>query len=337
MSERRTFHFLNVVRFLSAAWVVIAHLAASPLNKSVFSPEFEWLRKGLIVAFSGVSAVMVFFVVSGFCIHYPYASGRPFRSMPFYVQRLTRIGLPLLVAAVLHHYAGTFLWLKNVLWAVYCEIIYYALYPLLRIMWQRAGAYQFLMGSLVVSWLFCLQPDSGYGHIMTYGDAWTWLVCLPVWLCGCVLANWLAGSMTVPALVSSMAKKIEDHLGLVRSGLWALSSVLLLLGIREILPFKYSLPVSGLLVPVWLLVELQRPNHESWLSRCGLAGYSIYLMHPLAELPQLLQFSGTNPVIYWALRLVLTMIVSAVFYFVVELPTHRLARRFGGARRGVSR
>ena len=34
------------------------------------------------------------------------------------------------------------------------------------------------MGSLVVSWLFCLQPDSGYGHIMTYGDAWTWLVCV---------------------------------------------------------------------------------------------------------------------------------------------------------------
>lgn len=333
MSERRTFHFLNVVRFLSAAWVVMAHLAASPLNKSVFSPEFDWLRKGLIVPFSGVSAVMVFFVVSGFCIHYPYASGRTFRSMPFYLQRLTRIGLPLLVAAVLHHWVGTYLWLKNVLWAVYCEIIYYALYPLLRIMLQRVGAYRFLLGSFVVSWLFCLQPDNGYGHIMAYQAGWTWLVCLPVWLCGCVLANWQAGLMTIPASVSRLTKMIDDHLGLVRTGLWALSSVLLVLGIREILPFKYSLPASGLVVLVWLLAELQRSNQESWLSRFGLAGYSIYLMHPLAELPELLQVSGINPVIYWVVRLVMTVIVSALFYFVVELPSHRLARRLGGALR----
>lgn len=331
MSERRTFHFLNTVRLLSAVWVALAHLAASPLNKQVFGPELEWLRRGLIVPFSGVSAVMVFFVVSGFCIHYPYATGRSFQLASFYLQRLMRIALPLLVAAGVHHYAGTLPWLKNVLWAVYCEVIFYALYPLVRAMLRGNGAYRCLLGTFVVSWLFCLWPDDGYGHIMAYGDGWTWLVCLPVWICGCVLANWLAGSLAIPGFVLRMAKVIENHPGVVRGALWLLSSFLLVLGIREIVWFKYSLPASGLLVLIWLLAELRRTSGESWASRLGLAGYSIYLMHPLAELPQLLQISGSNPVMYWALRLLVTALVSALFYFVVELPSHRLARRFGRA------
>lgn len=205
--------------------------------------------------FSGVSAVMVFFVVSGFCIHYPYASGRSFQLAPFYLQRLMRIALPLLVAAGVHYYAGTLPWLKNVLWAVYCEVIFYALYPLLRAVLRGNRAYRCLLGTFVVSWLFCLWPDDGYGHIMAYGDGWTWLVCLPVWICGCVLANWLAGSMAIPGVVLRMAKIIENHPGVVRCALWLLSSFLLVLGIREIVWFKYSLPASGLLVLVWLLAS----------------------------------------------------------------------------------
>ena len=335
MSEARTFQFLNVVRFFSAVWVALSHLASSPMNKVVFSPEFDWLRKPLIVPFSGVAAVMVFFVVSGFCIHYPYAGGRLFQIVPFYLQRLTRIGLPLAVAAGIHAFADTLPWLKNVLWAVYCEVIYYALYPLLRLAMARMGDRWLVGASFVASWLFCLIPETGYGHIMSYGDGWTWLVCLPVWLCGCVLANWLTGSSIVPASVNLIAAKVEKHVGLVRGGLWALSCVQLVLGIRQIVPFKYSLPAMGPLVLVWLLAEMRAPDRVSLFSRMGLAGYSIYLMHPLTEIPALLHLSGTNPVSYWLLRLVLTVIVSAVFYAVVELPSHRLARWLGKVTRSM--
>jgi len=113
MNERRTFQFLNVMRFISAVWAALFHMAASPLNKAIFSPKIDWMRKWLILPFSGLAAVMVFFVISGFCIHFPYATGKPLRLPPFYLQRFTRIGLPLLAAAGIHAWAGTLHWLKT--------------------------------------------------------------------------------------------------------------------------------------------------------------------------------------------------------------------------------
>jgi len=82
------------------------------------------------------------FIISGFCIHYPYVSGREFSVSAFYISRLTRIAIPMLAAIGIslflpHGYTS----LEAVLWSLYCEIVYYTIYPLLRLMYSRFDYY----------------------------------------------------------------------------------------------------------------------------------------------------------------------------------------------------
>ncbi|MGV3658726.1 MAG: acyltransferase family protein [Prosthecobacter sp.] len=335
--ERRSFRFLDVMRFVSALWVMLSHVGAPPLDALLSGPRAELVRKALIAPFSGLAAVMVFFVISGFCIHYPYAAGRPLRLLPFYLQRFTRIGLPLAAAWGVHAWCGTLHWLNNVLWALVCEIIYYAIYPLLRVLMARFGTHRVVAGFFLVSWLFCLLvPETGYGHIIAYGYGWTWLVGLPVWLCGCALADWFAGKEAVPQVAGRLASWMERHLVPARAGVWVLSSVLLVLGIQEIVFFKYSLPAFGLVVLVWLLAEMRRPDAEvSWMARFGAAGYSIYLIHPVAQLPDLPVIAGLHPLLAWCGRMVVVAGASLLFYSIIEKPSHGLARRLGRTGRPV--
>ena len=237
-----------------------------------------------------------------------------------------------MAALAVHAWWGTSRWLNNVLWSVYCEIIYYAIYPLLRLLMARFGSQPVLAASFVISWLFCLIiPDTGYGHIIAYGHLWTWLVCLPVWLCGCVLAEWLAYACAVPRAVERISTWLGRRLSLARWGVWAASSVLLVFGMEEWLPFKYSLPVFGAGVLVWFLAEMRPPDKDSWLARWGSAGYSIYLIHPIAESGGFGDpvWAGTAPLLGWVLRIALVAGASALFYFLIEKPSHKLARTLG--------
>ncbi len=331
----RTFHFLNVIRFVSALWVVLSHIGAPPLDSLCGALGLEThaalVRKALIAPFSGVAAVMVFFVVSGFCIHHPYVTGKKFLLRGFYLQRFTRIGLPLLAAVALHAACGTTSWFKNVVWSIYCEAVYYAAYPLLRIAMSKAGTGRLLAAAYLGSWLFCLLPDTGYGHIIAYGNGWTWFVCLPAWLCGCVLAEWMGGTRPVPAWVAGFALGLSSNgaIFVMRVAVWALSSVLLVLGIEEIVVFKYSLPVFALVVLVWLLAELRRPCAETWLARAGVAGYSLFLIHPVGEGIDAAMLPGLHPMLLWGVRMLVALAASAVFYWVIERPSHQLARALG--------
>lgn len=81
--------------------------------------------------FTGHLAVIAFFVVSGFCIHYPYRNAfLPARA--FWVARLIRIMIPATVAMALAQSLG----MKEynfadgyILWSIVCEIFYYLAYP----------------------------------------------------------------------------------------------------------------------------------------------------------------------------------------------------------------
>lgn len=334
-ARSRVFHFINVIRFVSAVWVVLSHFGAPPFD-SLCEPfglgrHAELVRKALIAPFSGVAAVMVFFVVSGFCIHFPYLGGRAFKATSFLAQRLTRIGLPLVAAIVLHRLSGTVPWFKNVVWSIYCEIIYYLGYPLLRPLIATFGAGRLVAATFAVSWLFCLLPDEGYGHIIAYGHAWTWLVCLPAWLCGCLLAEWVADAGSVPLGVRKLMNALASRRSLLvaRIGIWGLSSILLVLGMEMIVPFKYSLPAFAFVVLIWMLAELKQPSGESWLSLAGLAGYSIYLCHPVAMAIKPETLPSLHPLLLWTVKVAITAVVCTAFYFIVEKPSHKLARHLG--------
>ena len=66
---------LDSIRFLAALWVAISH-GAIPLKPLVDEPTAKMILAGVQSTFSGTAAVMVFFIVSGLCIHLPYSGGK---------------------------------------------------------------------------------------------------------------------------------------------------------------------------------------------------------------------------------------------------------------------
>jgi len=134
---------LDTLRLIAAAWVCCSHGARAPLSEMLsgqgtFGAILGGLNNGI---FNGVAAVMMFFVISGFVIHRINVGRERLDIAGHYARRITRIAPPLLaiylICALLGSlYAGV---LREVLWSVYSEIAYYALYPLLFILYRRFG------------------------------------------------------------------------------------------------------------------------------------------------------------------------------------------------------
>src|SRR5690242_18982998 len=101
------------------------------------------------ILFCGPAAVIVFFVISGFCIHYPFRGVERLQVSSFLARRYIRIGIPALAAMGLAGWTGVqALLLKSpsfaftldairhvndghtgLIWSLVCELIYYTCYP----------------------------------------------------------------------------------------------------------------------------------------------------------------------------------------------------------------
>src|SRR2546426_7585050 len=102
---------IDRIRAFAALSVMLAHIVG---------PELPGMA---IYAFTGIPAVFIFFVVSGFCIHYPYIS-KPLPVSAFLAARLVRIMLPVLIAMILANAAHVLSFnLKDgyILWSIVCE------------------------------------------------------------------------------------------------------------------------------------------------------------------------------------------------------------------------
>ena len=86
-------------------------------------------------------ADLLFFVISGFCIHYPYRAPNTFVLLPFLARRYLRIGIPLAAAVLLAHpfQVNLAIFHNSILWSLVAELIYYSLYPTLRRLKERFG------------------------------------------------------------------------------------------------------------------------------------------------------------------------------------------------------
>ncbi len=87
--------------------------------------------------------VIVFFVISGFCIHFPFAgSNRRPRLKEFYTRRFLRLLVPVAIAIPLSGLIGVELALfhESILWSLLAELIYYICYPVLRAAQLRTGS-----------------------------------------------------------------------------------------------------------------------------------------------------------------------------------------------------
>src|SRR5438477_1992376 len=131
---------LDSIRFVAAIWVVMSH-GAAPLKPLFSDPVARLISGGFSSSFNGIAAVMVFFVVSGLCIHLPYVNAQSLPVMEFLLRRYIRIGLPLLAILLTIVVLGGKAYEAGdaVLWSVYAELVYYSMYPMFFLIARRFG------------------------------------------------------------------------------------------------------------------------------------------------------------------------------------------------------
>jgi len=321
---------LYSLRFVCAFLVVLDHwgfggIAGHGTNATGWAKISIGVLNSL---FNGPAAVIVFFVVSGFCIHYPFRNGRPIVVSNFYIRRFVRIvppALAFIALTKLFHWEVTSLQ-DTVLWSVICELIYYVLYPALlyvkkRSSWQVMIGIAFTVAAVEIATHLTLVKSNNNGYTAV---GWaTWIVGLPCWLLGC----WLAEHYQSFAILPSYG------IWLVRIAIFVLSVVLRLakfhisapLGSNCILLNLFAIPIC-----YWIGAEVSyfRKHPPSMLlESAGRWSYSLYLVHTLV--PSLFVLAGMTALVQnrnaQLLMIAISLVASYLFYLAIEGPCHRLA------------
>jgi peptidoglycan/LPS O-acetylase OafA/YrhL len=322
---------LDSIRFVCAFVVVVAHFGLVPREIFGSDPHGAALlaRAALGSLFDGPAAVIVFFVISGFCIHFPYRHNPSVNLLSYYSRRLIRIGAPALIALSIWNWVGV----KNqsdengIFWSVICEVEYYLLYPFLLRLRLQFGWLALIVVSQVAAYSLALTHldsiERGFGGYPAFGW-WNWVIGLPCWLIGC----WLAESF------ESFSQISPAWLWLIRIGVFSSSAGLQALrfhGGSVFLSNAFTLNLFAVIAGLWLGLEIayrRRKSAPRILEWAGKWSYSLYLMHPAVPglvamqewlRPIFLFGGGTVPFIVSSLP------AAYLFYLVVEAPFHRIA------------
>lgn len=331
-NEYKHFAFLDGVRFLCALWVVFYHLGAPPIFRlaSQFSEGktaeiFTLLQRGFGVTFNGTAAVVAFFLISGFCIHYPYAAGKTLRIPAFYLARASRIGIPILaVSLVAAALPGGLHALGSVIWSLYAELIYYALYPLLLNSFKKFGIDKVIATSFIAAILLSMVPENKGGYLWSYGISLTWLLCLPMWLLGCKIAELLSSPNPLPIAQGALP------LLFARLGVVAMGAIAGVLAFMHWVTLKHSMLFFSLPCAVWLFMEFRQSetnNAYRFFSKMGSACFSIYLSHTLAPIAIGLVLGVNKSQLSWPVVMASVTVGSLACYWLLEEPSHRLSKR----------
>ncbi|MDB4983560.1 MAG: acyltransferase 3 [Myxococcales bacterium] len=315
---------LDALRVWCALWVVFGHLGFLPLTEGVDLTHLAGRISRLIYnnLTVGPAAVIVFFVISGFCIHYPFRRAKTIALSPFYARRYLRILIPVGAAILLSRPLGIQLRMfdKSVLWSLVCEEIYYAIYPLLLRLRLRFGWSRMIAVSYVASVILAMT-NLPAGDYPSHGFQWNWVLGLPCWLLGCHLAESHVVGIKEPSRI--------------RIGWWRLGALFLSMlarGMRFHTPITYplTLNVFAFYVYFWLREEMKNAEGSTpgWAERAGVFSYSIYLIHPTAhEVWNRLALPSLGHGVDWILLMVFVLAASLIFYVFIERPSHRFARR----------
>jgi peptidoglycan/LPS O-acetylase OafA/YrhL len=317
---------LDTIRFVCALWVMLGHLGFFPLVSRIDRDSL--LGYAIAGAYgnvvSGPAAVIVFFVISGFCIHYPFRGGAPIPLKSYYARRYARVLLPMAAAILLGHPLGIHLGLlsDSILWSLVCEEIYYLIYPALLWIRRSIGLKPLLAAAFVAGYAVVVIKDPHAGNYPSYGFALNWVLGLPCWLFGCALAE--ADWGKTPSTREIWAW---------RGGVWFASFVCSVLRFHSPLKYPWTLNVFAILAAVWLAKELSRAREVApspLLEGAGKMSYSIYLAHLHADaIWARLHVPYLGDVLQWIVTTSFALGICYAFYRVVEKPSHELARAIG--------
>lgn len=350
---------IDAIRFMAALWVMLYHFGPPPF-KSFFPAPFAFvgntLWSGSVLLFAGPAAVIVFFVISGYCIHNAYYRDATLQPVNYFASRYVRIGLPLAVVALLSELLGNGAdLLQSVLWSLYCEIVYYTIYPLLRGRFRYVG--EMIVGvalaGAVMVWYRHAHTQLACAHCVyeNYGVAGTALLYLPGWLLGCLVAEMhrtdidsqpggRASALTtwIMRCLAKASRLLAGHLAAARVVIVSAGSLTFLLASTShikpaFLPFigpDITLPAFQFVVAGWLAAETAASGRSPFWRYAGALGawsYSLYLCHKLAL--AILGATGypREATLAWLATVAVAVVTSYALYCTVERPSHRLARR----------
>ena len=317
---------LDSLRFVCAFLVLVGHLG---LPLPYFMNEETGtnllminLGKVLGLIFNGPAAVICFFIISGFCINFPFRNQQTINLLSYYSRRLLRIGIPAVIALVLYiNFNDCFLKKElqlGVLWSVICEIIYYLIFPILF----------YIRKSIKWEFLFCIAYGLSFVVLLSNLDlleethhAYSpslflgWLIGLPCWLLGC----WLSENYDRFTLLSF--KKIW----LLRISLIGVITILRIVKFHVDSPFAsnaFTLNLFSIVACAWIGYEIMYyQNNEplKGLESAGKWSYSLYLVHPIVfNLLLYLNFKEAGHLIL----IFISLLLSYAFYLLVEKPSH---------------
>jgi peptidoglycan/LPS O-acetylase OafA/YrhL len=322
---------LDQLRFILALSVLLSHCGLLPdlsgqPRVSLIDLGSRALVDNLV---NPVAAVIVFFLISGFCIHLPYRDRSRIDLLPYFTRRFVRILIPVAAAFVMAIPLKLefSLFSDSILWSLVCEEVYYLLYPTLRKLsrrfsWAHLFGFSFVLA--LILGLVSLRTNSITGGIYpAFGPTLTWLLGLPCWLLGCILAERYEAIrrmiVSVPAIWTW------------RFIMWALAWTCSLLKFHSPIGYPITLNLFSIVVFFWLKREIafyqvNRPSRL--LERAGVWSYSVYLTHLHAQSIYLLL--GIMLLVFpfgWIVHLLFLLCVCYAFYLLVEAPSHFIARR----------
>lgn len=315
---------IDSIRAFAALSVMLAHTLGPILPDLVRILPFNLgsLTELSKYIFTGHPAVIVFFVVSGFCIHYPYVNGT-LPILPFWAARWTRIMIPAVIAIIcakLVHLTGFNFWDGYILWSVVCELIYYSLYPVF-VMISKFVSWrcQFYVAFFISCILVVVLGSDQYGTAHRYGPYLNWIIALPSWLAGCVLAERFSASRSAV---------FENHVGFWRFLIALTASILYWATMNTCVGYYLTMNAFSLIVFLWIGVEISaaRGKRVFFFEWMGKWSYSIYLFHMIifTRVTRILHFEWLSGETLVAIPV--TLFLSYLVYLLIEKPSHKLAR-----------
>ena len=333
MNARPDRHYiLDALRIVLAFTVTLGHAGLIPIFGLADQPDaaFASLARAFRTLAFGPPAVIAFFLISGFCIHYPFAVSRTkCPVLRFYARRYTRILAPLVCTVALFKVffpetiiigSNSILW-ASVLWSIVCEEIYYAIYPILNRIFL-VFSWAVILGLAFASSIIVIWTNFPAADWQTIGIVATTLTLFPVWLLGCHLAE----------QVSSL--KLEYSTGRIwlwRFGAWFTMWAALVLHFHTLLHQTINGVFVGVIYYFWIRAEIayyKRRTPWRLLVWGGNWSYSLYLIHPLA-ISLLMRHDSLifQSNLGWVFGMIFILSSSYAFYFLIERPSHKFARR----------
>ena len=366
------FQWIDFLRGISCIGIVLYHvrvdlwigwnaISSSPESFSLFDRLTAWLS--VPIPFLR-SSVMLFFLISGFCIHYPYAAnGRKLELKPYAIRRFLRIYPPYFVAVILgailqvllaaylgemsassrsvERFIATLFMVQNYganagqmainpsLWSLPVELELYLVYPIFYGLLNRYNVKRsmILVGCVSLGALGFLWLTNWQNPDKHLGYVGNFALYWIIWCAGAMLAEWVK----------------RDRLPDWKPWLWG---VMALTFVMSMIVFRFKMFI-GLQDLVWssfyfmvLFWGLTQPQLQGFLNKkfgtlimfVGSISYSLYLIHyPFFRLcgsVWLSQFSSKPSSFLIAIFFsVIAMPIAYIAYLLFEQPSHKLAKK----------